>query len=50
MKLNKLSNYAFKMYIQSQPDPRQLIAFDLGAKHTGCAISCFNLKKAYVTW
>ena len=48
MRLNKLSNYTMKMFLQSQPDPRQLIAFDIGAKHTGCAISCMNLKKPYV--
>ncbi len=48
MRLNKLSNYTMKMFLQSQPDPKQLIAFDVGAKHTGCAISCMNLKKPYV--
>jgi len=48
MKLNKLSNYALKLYLQSQPDPKQLVAFDVGTKHTGCAVSCFNIKKPYV--
>ena len=48
MKLKKLSNYALKMYMQSQPNPKQFIAFDIGTKHTGCAISCLNLKKPYV--
>jgi hypothetical protein len=48
MRLKKLSNYTMKMYLQSQPDPKQLIGFDVGAKHTGCAISCMNLKKPYV--
>ncbi len=48
MKLNKLSQYALKLYVQSQPNPKQLIAFDIGTKHTGCAISCMNLKKSYV--
>ena len=37
-----------KIHLQSQPNPKQLIAFDFGSRYTGCAISCLNLKKAYV--
>jgi hypothetical protein len=48
MKLKKLSNYALKLYLQSQPNPKQLIGLDLGSNYTGCSISCYNLKKAYV--
>lgn len=48
MKLQKLSHYAMKIYVQSQPHPKQLVSFDLGTKHTGCAISCMNIKKPYV--
>ena len=48
MKLKKLSNYGLKMYVESQPSPKQLISFDIGTVHTGCAISCFNIKKPYV--
>ena len=49
MRLQKLSHYALKLYVQTQPQPKQLIAFDVGTKHTGCAISCMNIKKPYVT-
>lgn len=50
MKLKRLSNYALKLYLESLPDPKQVIGLDIGSNYTGCSISCFNLKKSYVNF
>lgn len=44
----KMSNYAFKLWIEQRPSPKVLIGFDLGLKSTGLSITSLDLKHAYV--
>jgi len=48
MKLKEYTNYGLKLLMQSQSNPKSFLALDIGTSYTGCAISCNNLKKAYV--
>ena len=48
MKFKCYTNYGLKLYIQNLPNPKSLVALDIGTSFTGCAISCNNLKKSYV--
>lgn len=44
----KMSNYAFKLWVEQQPYPKILIGFDLGLKSSGLSITSLDLKHAYV--
>lgn len=44
----KLSNYAFKLFVEQQPFPKILLGFDVGIKSTGVSVSSSDLKHAFV--
>ena len=48
MAWKKLSHFAMKMHLNKINGPKQILALDMGSLWTGVAISCYNLKKAYV--
>lgn len=44
----KMTNYAFKLHVEQLPFPKSLMAFDVGLKSTGVAITSSDMKHAFV--
>ena len=44
----KMTNYAFKLHVEQQPFPKTLMAFDVGLKSTGVAITSSDMRHAFV--
>ena len=44
----KMSNYAFKLWVEQKAFPKVLMGFDVGTKFTGVSITSSDLKHAFV--
>ena len=44
----KLTNYAFKLWVEQQKAPKVLLGFDMGLKSTGVAVTSSDLQHAFV--
>lgn len=44
----KMTNYSFKLYVEQQIFPKTLMAFDMGLKSTGVAITSSDMRHAFV--
>lgn len=50
MAWKKVSSFAMKLHLNRIEGPKQVLALDIGTLSTGVAISCLDLKKAYVKY
>jgi hypothetical protein len=44
-----MTNYAFKLHVEQQPFPKTLMAFDVGLKSTGVAVTSSDMRHAFVS-